>query len=99
MCWSSRWSSCPRARWTVRSSPARIPPAPATPSRAGCRECRIRFSLGYAINQTVREQILALPEDAWTPAVNQDGAATRRSMGHRAHRPGRPRLLARRAPG
>jgi DDE family transposase len=40
---------------------------------SGCRECRIRFSLGYAINNTVREQILALPEDAWTPAVNQDG--------------------------
>jgi hypothetical protein len=40
---------------------------------SGCRECRIRFSLGYAINNTVREQILALPKDAWTPAVNQDG--------------------------
>lgn len=43
------------------------------PFASGCRECRIRFSLGYAINNTVREQILALPEDAWTPAVNQDG--------------------------
>jgi hypothetical protein len=40
---------------------------------SACRECRIRFSLGYAINQTVREQILALGEDAWRPAVNQDG--------------------------
>ena len=40
---------------------------------SGCRETRIRFSLGYAINQTVREQILALEEDAWTPAINQDG--------------------------
>jgi hypothetical protein len=40
---------------------------------AGCRETRIRFSLGYAINQTVREQILALEESAWKPAVNQDG--------------------------
>jgi Transposase DDE domain group 1 len=40
---------------------------------SGCRECRIRFSLGYAINNTVREQILALGESAWTPAVNQDG--------------------------
>ncbi len=39
----------------------------------GCRECRICFSLGYAINNTVREQILALPEGAWTPAANQDG--------------------------
>jgi len=40
---------------------------------SGCRETRIRFSLGYAINQTAREQILALEESAWTPAVNQDG--------------------------
>jgi hypothetical protein len=39
---------------------------------SGCRECRIRFSLGYPVNQTVREQILALPEDAWRAAVNQD---------------------------
>lgn len=40
---------------------------------SGCRECRIRFSLGYAINASVREQILALGETAWTPAANQDG--------------------------
>ena len=37
-----------------------------------CRETRSRFSLGYPINQTVREQILALGEAAWKPAVNQD---------------------------
>jgi hypothetical protein len=40
---------------------------------SGCRECRIRFSLGYAINASVREQVLALGETAWTPAANQDG--------------------------
>lgn len=40
---------------------------------SGCRETRIRFSLGYPLNQTVREQILALEESAWAPAVNQDG--------------------------
>jgi Transposase DDE domain group 1 len=40
---------------------------------SGCRETRIRFSLGYAINSTVREQILALAQDAWAPAINQDG--------------------------
>ncbi len=39
-----------------------------------CRETRIRFSLGYPINSGVREQILALDERAWKPAVNQDGA-------------------------
>ncbi len=42
-------------------------------SRLGCRETRICFSLGYAINPTVREQILALGQAAWTPAINQDG--------------------------
>jgi hypothetical protein len=41
---------------------------------SGCRETRIRFSLGYPINSTVREQILALAESAWKSAVNQDGA-------------------------
>jgi hypothetical protein len=40
---------------------------------SGCRETRIHFSLGYPINNTVREQILALSEAAWAPAVNQDG--------------------------
>ena len=40
---------------------------------SACRETRIRYSLGYPINQTVREQILALREAAWMPAQNQDG--------------------------
>jgi hypothetical protein len=40
---------------------------------SGCRETRIGFSLGYAINSTIRERILAVAERAWTPAVNQDG--------------------------
>ena len=40
---------------------------------SACRECRIHFSLGYAINQALREQILALDESAWRPAVNKDG--------------------------
>jgi hypothetical protein len=38
-----------------------------------CRETRIRFSLGYAIKQSVREAILKLPESAWRPALNGDG--------------------------
>jgi hypothetical protein len=38
-----------------------------------CRETRISFSLGYPINSVVREQILTLGQDAWKPAVNQDG--------------------------
>jgi hypothetical protein len=40
---------------------------------SGCRETRIRFSLGYPVNSTVREQILAAPQTAWTPALNADG--------------------------
>jgi len=39
-----------------------------------CRETRIRFSLGYAIKRPAREAILALPESAWRPALNGDGA-------------------------
>jgi hypothetical protein len=38
-----------------------------------CRETRIHFSLGYAIKQPLREAILALPENAWRPALNGDG--------------------------
>jgi hypothetical protein len=44
-----------------------------------CRETRIRFSLGYPINQTVREQILALKEDAWSPRSTR---TVRRATGH-----------------
>ncbi len=39
----------------------------------GCRECRIRFSLGYAIDERVRKAILALGQAAWQPAIGQDG--------------------------
>ena len=38
-----------------------------------CRECEIRFSLGYALTPTVREAILALGESAWQPALDSDG--------------------------
>lgn len=37
-----------------------------------CRECRIRFSFGYAIDERVRKAILALPETAWRAATGQD---------------------------
>jgi hypothetical protein len=40
---------------------------------AACRETRARFSFGYAITETVRAAILALPEAAWRPAIDQDG--------------------------
>ena len=38
-----------------------------------CRETRIRFSLGYAIKEPVRQAILSRPEYAWQPAINGDG--------------------------
>jgi hypothetical protein len=40
---------------------------------SACRETRIRFSLGYAIKESVRRAILSLPERAWKPAINGDG--------------------------
>ena len=38
-----------------------------------CRETKVRFSLGYTIRETVREAILSVAEQAWKPALNQDG--------------------------
>ena len=38
-----------------------------------CRECAIRFSLGYPLTEPVRAALLALPESAWRPAIDQDG--------------------------
>ena len=34
----------------------------------------IAFSVGFAIDATIREMIDALPEDAWQPAINGDGS-------------------------
>ena len=55
-----------------RSSRARNRPAPAArwPTRAA--KTAVRFSFGYAINERVREAILALPEAAWRPAIDGD---------------------------
>jgi Transposase DDE domain group 1 len=38
-----------------------------------CREGRMRFSFGYDLTEQVRDAILQLPEDAWVPALAQDG--------------------------
>ncbi len=43
----------------------------------GCRETRIQFSLGYAINETVREQILSLSEEAWRRRSTAMGTCAR----------------------
>lgn len=39
-----------------------------------CREGRMRFSFGYDLTDTVRTAILETPEDAWVPALDQDGS-------------------------
>jgi hypothetical protein len=40
---------------------------------AACRETRIRFSLGYAITEPVRQAILAVEDAAWPSALNANG--------------------------
>jgi hypothetical protein len=42
---------------------------------AYCREARIRFSVGYELTEQVRAAILAIPENAWVQALDQDGSA------------------------
>ncbi len=37
------------------------------------REDRIRFSVGFDLTEAVREAITAMPEQAWAPALGQDG--------------------------
>jgi hypothetical protein len=39
-----------------------------------CREARRRFSVGYELTEPVRAAILQIPEDAWVPALDQDGS-------------------------
>jgi len=39
-----------------------------------CREGRMRFSFGYDLTEPVRQAILEIPEDAWVPALDQDGS-------------------------
>jgi Transposase DDE domain group 1 len=38
-----------------------------------CRRRRLRYSVGYVLTEPVQAAILALPADAWTPAITQDG--------------------------
>jgi hypothetical protein len=41
---------------------------------ADCREAGIRFSVGYAVDETARQAILALAQAAWVQAIDADGA-------------------------
>jgi Transposase DDE domain group 1 len=38
-----------------------------------CREGNMRFSVGYELTEQVRTAVLQIPEDAWIPALDQDG--------------------------
>ncbi len=38
-----------------------------------CRDGRLRFSVGFDLTAPVRDAILALDQDAWVPAITQDG--------------------------
>ena len=38
-----------------------------------CRDGRLRFSVGFDLTEPLRTAILALAEDAWAPALTQDG--------------------------
>ena len=40
-----------------------------------CREGNMRFSVGYELTEPVRSAILQISEDAWVPALDQDGSA------------------------
>jgi len=39
-----------------------------------CREASMRFSVGYELTGQVRAAILEIPENAWVPALDQDGS-------------------------
>ena len=54
----------------------------------------MRFSVGYELTEPVRDAILAVPEDAWVAALDQDGSARENGAGRRDHRPRRSRPLA-----
>jgi Transposase DDE domain group 1 len=39
-----------------------------------CRDAGIRFSVGYEVDERVREEVLQRPESAWQSAIDADGA-------------------------
>ena len=49
--------------------------AGATHELAGhCHESNMRVSFGYELTEAVRAAILEIPDDAWVPALDQDGS-------------------------
>jgi hypothetical protein len=39
-----------------------------------CRDANMRFSVGYELTEQVRASVLEIADDAWVPALDQDGA-------------------------
>jgi hypothetical protein len=39
-----------------------------------CRDARMRFSVGFELTEPIRAAILAIAENAWVPALDQDGS-------------------------
>ena len=46
----------------------------------------MRFSVGYELTEQVRAAILEIPEDAWIPALDQDGTERENGEVCRDHR-------------
>ena len=71
---AARPRAAARARTlTARSSPAPTSAGAPTPSPQDCRDAGIRFSVGYEVDERVREAILALPDSAWEQAIDAEG--------------------------
>lgn len=45
-----------------------------------CREARMRFSVGFDLDERVREAIAAMPQSAWVKAIRADGSERRDSQ-------------------
>jgi Transposase DDE domain group 1 len=61
---------------------------------ADCREANFRFSVGYALDETVRQAIVELPESAWEQAIDGDGEDRDGAWGRGADRPPGPLGMA-----
>ena len=72
-CSTSRLRSCPRRRSGRVCSSAPTRAAPPTPSSTTSPRSACCFSVGFDLTEPVREAILAVPEQAWRPALTQTG--------------------------
>jgi hypothetical protein len=68
-----------------------------------CREAQMRFSVGFDLDERVRETILGKAENAWVKAIRADGSEREHSQVHEitdavdlSSWPGSSRLIARR---